>query len=1155
MTAAIPYLKSILEDNDIVTINEHWLHANRLDLLEAIHNDFHVVARSSKYASSDTYGLTRGQGGTAIFWRKSLGGVSSFNNISHDRFCAIRLETDNGSIMNIFSVYMPDVSSKDDFCTILDELACAIDQMEEGSQTVVCGDFNGDVGDLFERNIGKKPNRQGKQLYEFTKRYNLIPANMLNQTLGPVETFVGPFNRSTLDYIMIPKNFVHNISSTEVLNDEIMNTSDHRPVRLVLHLDGSVSGSFNIKSEGKIKWSKINRGNNNNEYREYTLLHLQPILDSLTGEMNDFAIDVSFEEVTKVLTMADKLVPRSKYKANIKPYWNENLTILKKLKVSAYRAWVDSGRPRDPLNILYVNYKSTKKNFLKTLRALAREYDENEIADIIKSTELDYKYFWRALKKKRKSNTVSVLSIKSRDGKVKHDIDGVLQVWHDHFSALCTPKTKESFDQLHYENISKWVQTKVVQNDIDDFTNDSFTIAEVLDAVKKLHKGKAPGFDSITAEHIQFASEILLEILCILFNQCINIEYVPICFRRGIQIPIFKGKNACSLDPNSYRGITLLSSFNKLFEMLLWSRLEKWWIDEKVISECQGACRKKQSSIHTAYMLQEAVAASRESGGNCFVAYFDVAKAFDSVWIDGLFRQLYDLGITGRLWRILKKGYVGFKCCVRIHSKTSESYEMLCGIHQGGFLSSIKYIAFINSLLVELQQSNLCIMVKTMKCTPVGYADDLSAACNTKNKMDKVMTLVNNHSNRWRYEYNAQKSAVLVFGEDKRSHDINCKDRNFNIGGRKVPEKSHYDHVGIKHCIFDNDSQTVDEKISKGRKTLNASTGLGVKRKGLSMSICNLIFWLVIIPITTYGAEIWTLSDGDIGNLNKFQGYAGRRFQRFGPSTPNFSSFYGLGWMGITSFICIKKLMFAFTFVMMNDNSILKKLFMERAKDFNDNIRRGMMNPFRSPTFDILKVAVNLGLYKPLMNHLFGRTFVTKIQWKREVWSVTWEHEDIFCHNVLNIQNKGEYLLSTMGNTRYLTWWYLSDVFHNLMSVCEDMSKIVCNTSKLKCDDVLLKNSTHGARMCLNCDLGAEETIFHIVMTCSYHYETKQSLFEAIRRLPNDLGTSALSDPTEVFPILMGKCPNDFVIEQAIPIWILSAEHISAMYRVVTRER
>ena len=37
-------------------------------------------------------------------------------------------------------------------------------------------------------------------------------------------------------------------------------------------------------------------------------------------------------------------------------------------------------------------------------------------------------------------------------------------------------------------------------------------------------------------------------------------------------------------------------------------------------------------------MLQEAVAASRETNGICFVAYFEVAKAFDSVWINGLFK-------------------------------------------------------------------------------------------------------------------------------------------------------------------------------------------------------------------------------------------------------------------------------------------------------------------------------------------------------------------------------------------------------------------------------------------------------------------------------------------------------------------------------------
>ena len=35
-------------------------------------------------------------------------------------------------------------------------------------------------------------------------------------------------------------------------------------------------------------------------------------------------------------------------------------------------------------------------------------------------------------------------------------------------------------------------------------------------------------------------------------------------------------------------------------------------------------------------------------------------------------------------------------------------------------------------------------------------------------------------------------------------------------------------HLPFKACIYENDSTLVEEKMSKGKKTLNASTGLGI---------------------------------------------------------------------------------------------------------------------------------------------------------------------------------------------------------------------------------------------------------------------------------------------------------------------------------------
>ena len=66
--------------------------------------------------------------------------------------------------------------------------------------------------------------------------------------------------------------------------------------------------------------------------------------------------------------------------------------------------------------------------------------------------------------------------------------------------------------------------------------------------------------------------------------------------------------------------------------------------------------------MHTAFLLQETVSTPLETNGNVFVAYFDVSKAFDTVWIDGLFYKLHEIGIVGKVWRILYRTYLDFLC-------------------------------------------------------------------------------------------------------------------------------------------------------------------------------------------------------------------------------------------------------------------------------------------------------------------------------------------------------------------------------------------------------------------------------------------------------------------------------------------------------------
>ena len=119
-----------------------------------------------------------------------------------------------------------------------------------------------------------------------------------------------------------------------------------------------------------------------------------------------------------------------------------------------------------------------------------------------------------------------------------------------------------------------------------------------------------------------------MKVLVHVFKWILTLEYIPENFREGVQVPLhMKGKNTSILETNNLRGITLLNTFNKIFEMLIWNRLKDWWAQNEVVSKLQGACRTGISCVHTTMLMQETIAEKLETHRKVFVLYLDVSKA------------------------------------------------------------------------------------------------------------------------------------------------------------------------------------------------------------------------------------------------------------------------------------------------------------------------------------------------------------------------------------------------------------------------------------------------------------------------------------------------------------------------------------------------
>ena len=102
-----------------------------------------------------------------------------------------------------------------------------------------------------------------------------------------------------------------------------------------------------------------------------------------------------------------------------------------------------------------------------------------------------------------------------------------------------------------------------------------------------------------------------------------------------------------------------------------------------------------------------------------------------------------------------------------------------------------------------------------MPSTPVEYADNLVTGCIKERKLNFIMVIVYQQGCTWHYEFNARKSGVLIYGEDRLAYHHNTQLRDFGLRTVKVRELGNYGHLGIRASINKKDVSGVEERLSK----------------------------------------------------------------------------------------------------------------------------------------------------------------------------------------------------------------------------------------------------------------------------------------------------------------------------------------------------
>ena len=148
-------------------------------------------------------------------------------------------------------------------------------------------------------------------------------------------------------------------------------------------------------------------------------------------------------------------------------------------------------------------------------------------------------------------------------------------------------------------------------------------------------------------------------------------------------------------------------------------------------------------------------------------------------------------------------------------------------------------------------------------------------------------------------------------------------------------------------------------------------------------------------------------------------------FQRFPSRSPNATSYRGLGWMKILSFIKGKKLLFIRTVIIQPEYIPCKGILRNIILLFSENTV--IENTYCSPLIDILNIAVEMDLIAPIKRMIDGCIVYSKSIWSKIVWDKIWAHEDNLWNEEIQTSKHLNILSKIVSGPTYLTWWQLAD--------------------------------------------------------------------------------------------------------------------------------
>ena len=207
---------------------------------------------------------------------------------------------------------------------------------------------------------------------------------------------------------------------------------------------------------------------------------------------------------------------------------------------------------------------------------------------------------------------------------------------------------------------------------------------EIFEIISDLESSKS---SDLPIRVIKQSSIHLVPKLTKYFNEFIEKGVFPKILKTGRITPIFKKGDAQMF--GNYRPVCTLPIFGKIFEKIIFNRLQNFFSSKGIIYDNQFGFRKNHSTNHAINFSINKILEGMNRNKHMLGIFIDLSKAFDTINHDKLLEKLSNYGIRGTCHSLLRSYLSDRSQYTSIFNETSELSPIRYGVPQGSVLGPL----------------------------------------------------------------------------------------------------------------------------------------------------------------------------------------------------------------------------------------------------------------------------------------------------------------------------------------------------------------------------------------------------------------------------------------------------------------------------------